>query len=73
MVRRIKGHAAPRPPSVESRKHGHDHQAGTLRLTGDGSSVIEDRKVHLAQTRRIGDCGDRGDLAMPDREIEDAE
>jgi hypothetical protein len=37
------------------------------------SSLVKDRKMELAQTCRIGSCHDRGDLAMPDRELEDAE
>lgn len=43
------------------------------RKTGGGSSVVEGRKVQLAQACRIGNRGDRGDFAVPDREIEDAE
>jgi hypothetical protein len=42
-------------------------------LTGASSSIVENRKVQLAQACRIGNRGDRGDLASPDQEIEDAE
>ena len=36
-------------------------------------SVVEDRKVQLAQACRIGNRGDRGDLAVPDTQIEHGE
>src|SRR5438874_2010098 len=41
------------------------------RLTGGGSSVVEDCKVQLAQACRIGDHLNLNDLVVPDREIED--
>ena len=70
---RIKEHAARRAPSVESREHGLDRRTGMRRLTGGGSSVVEDCKVQLAQACRIGDRLNLDDLAACDREIEDEE
>ncbi len=37
-----------------------------VRKTGSGLSVVEDRKVQLAQACGIGNGSDRGDLAFPD-------
>ena len=48
-------------------------RAATRRLIGGGSSVVEDCKVHLAQSCRIGDRLNLDDLVVPDREIEDEE
>ena len=46
---------------------------GTRRLPGGGSSVVEDRQVQLTQACRIGNRGNRGDLASPDQKFADSE
>src|SRR5215471_21282100 len=51
---------------------GSTTRAGTRHVTSGGSSVVEDRQVHLAQAYRIGNRGHRGDLASPDLKIEDS-
>jgi hypothetical protein len=68
-----KGSKDRQAPSVESREHGHDRRTGTRRLTGRGSSVVEDCKVQLAQACRIGDRLNLDDLVVLDREIEHKE